>query len=116
MSIMSTEVLITSVHVLADSMRPAAFFPPAGLLLLCLGGGCGLAACWGRRRSRRLLFLSGGACIVSGEPSSLLSCIHFPSLPPHYDNFVGTLGIGCHNSFSLTPPSLRAISPHLTLN
>lgn len=52
---------------LADSIRPAAVFPPTSLVILCLGGACGLAACWSRRRSRRLLFLSGGACIVSGE-------------------------------------------------
>lgn len=47
-------------------MRPAALFPPVGLLLLCFGGGCGLAACWGHRRARFLLFLSGGFCIISG--------------------------------------------------
>ncbi|VDM33080.1 unnamed protein product [Hydatigera taeniaeformis] len=74
-------------------MRPAAFFPPAGLLLLCLGGGCGLAACWGRRRSRRLLFLSGGACIVSGILTLIGIVLYVGSVSLAFDSISGPLRV-----------------------
>nr|CDS18977.1 Pfam-B_7491 and Claudin_2 and Pfam-B_38 and Pfam-B_19705 and Pfam-B_6278 and Pfam-B_2154 and Pfam-B_8109 and Pfam-B_19082 domain containing protein [Echinococcus granulosus] len=74
-------------------MRPAAFFPPAGLLLLCLGGGCGVAACWGRRRSRRLLFLGGGACIVSGILTLIGIVLYVGSVSLAFDSISGPLRV-----------------------
>nr|CDS28473.1 conserved hypothetical protein [Hymenolepis microstoma] len=75
------------------SMRPAAFFPLVGLVLLCLGGGCGLAACWGRRRARLLLFLSGGFCIISGILILIGIVLYVGSVSLAFDSISGPLRV-----------------------
>ncbi|KAM7542691.1 hypothetical protein Aperf_G00000007958 [Anoplocephala perfoliata] len=75
------------------SMRPAAFFPPVGLLLLCFGGGCGLAACWGQQRARLLLFLSGGFCIISGILTLIGIVLYVGSVSLAFDSISGPLRV-----------------------
>ncbi len=64
-----------------DSMRPSAFFPLAGLLLLCASGVFGFMA-RGEGRTRKLVFISGGSSIVSGESvvAMLIAHTHAPTI------------------------------------